>query len=222
MVNTVVRSRGYRLRGMPPLNAVIYLRKSNDPHDTRSSVDRQREYCLDLARREGLAVVHSWVDNDVSAYTDGIIRPAFEQMLTSLRAIDVVVAWESDRLFRRPSDQDRLFQAAERHGVRLLTGDGWTDPPAMATGSVLGSVPWSGELRSGKPSDGSGMRWPQTLPLVDRMDELPTAGRGSGRSRHQAGVTSCARWSTTRRLRSSGMRPIDCSVGRVCTRSRVT
>ena len=53
MVNTVVRSRDYRLRGVPPLNAVIYLRKSNDPHDTRSSVDRQREYCLDLAVGRG-------------------------------------------------------------------------------------------------------------------------------------------------------------------------
>src|SRR5664279_3760987 len=108
-------------------SAVIYVRKSNDPHDTRSSVDRQEAYCRELAGAHNLDVARVYVDNDISAASDEV-RPDFERMLRQLHGVDVVLAWETERLYRRAGDQERLFRAAERAGATLLTGDGTLDP----------------------------------------------------------------------------------------------
>jgi len=107
--------------------AAVYVRRSNDPDNTRASVERQAEWCRDLAKREGLTVAVTLEDNDTTA-ADAAYRPGFERLLTLLPDVAVVVAYSVDRLYRSASDQERLFRTAEHHQVRLLTGDGWIGP----------------------------------------------------------------------------------------------
>jgi len=110
-----------------PSHAVAYVRRSNDPHQTRSSVTRQVAYCREMATREGLVLGRVYEDNDLTG-TGTVCRPAFEELLSSLGGISVVLSWETDRLFRSAPDQHRLFLAAELAGARVLTSGGWLDP----------------------------------------------------------------------------------------------
>jgi site-specific DNA recombinase len=107
--------------------AVCYLRRSQDPSGLRASVTRQSAFCLELASAHDLTIVATYEDNDLSAASERV-RQGFETMLAHLYGVDVILAWETERLFRTPVDQHRLFVAAEKAGCRLLTGAGWVDP----------------------------------------------------------------------------------------------
>jgi site-specific DNA recombinase len=127
--------------------AAVYVRRSNDPDNTRASVERQAEWCRDLAKREGLTVAVTLEDNDTTA-ADAAYRPGFERLLTLLPDVAVVVAYSVDRLYRSASDQERLFRTAEHHQVRLLT-DGWIDPASDSAwlSGGLGAVVAGHEVR---------------------------------------------------------------------------
>ena len=109
--------------------AATYCRKSNDPHRTRSSVESQAKICVKLAADNGLDIVGTFEDNDKSA-AGRVSRPDFLKLLGAIERheVDVVIAWETERLYRRLGDADLLFDACEEAGVRILTGEGWFDP----------------------------------------------------------------------------------------------
>lgn len=83
------------------MDAVIYVRISQDRTGEELGVQRQEKDCRQLAERLGLVVQHVYVDNDISAYS-GKIRPAYHEMLNGIRdgTITQVIAWHTDRLHR--------------------------------------------------------------------------------------------------------------------------
>jgi DNA invertase Pin-like site-specific DNA recombinase len=109
------------------MHAGVYLRQSRDTNGTGLAVARQREDCLKLCRERGWEHTE-YVDNDISAYS-GKRRPAYEQMLTDIEAgnLDAVVAWDLDRLHRRPVELEQFMELADRHRIALATFSGDTD-----------------------------------------------------------------------------------------------
>lgn len=106
-----------------PKRAAIYTRISSDRSGEGLGVERQREDCERLAKRAGHVVGDRFYeDNDKSAYS-GKRRPAYEQMLADIKAglIDVVVAWHTDRLHRRPTELERYINVCKRRKVATLT-----------------------------------------------------------------------------------------------------
>ena len=127
----------------------IYARQSHDRDGEGLAVDRQIKECRELARKLGLSgkgVVYS--DNDVSA-TSGKPRPAYERLMEALRSgrHSRVLAWHSDRIYRKNTDLEPLIALIETTGVRLYTvqssGDGEVDlttPDGRMVARILGAV----------------------------------------------------------------------------------
>lgn len=113
--------------------AAIYTRISQDRGGQAAGIARQREDCEALVQARGWTVAGLYEDNDVSAYSRRP-RPAFERLMADIAAgeIDAVVAWTSDRLYRRTTDLARLIDdlgkvevATVKSGdVDLSTADG--------------------------------------------------------------------------------------------------
>lgn len=114
----------YMLIGM---DAAIYLRISEDRTGEQLGVARQREDCEKLCADKGWQPVE-YLDNDVSA-TSGKKRPAYEQMLTDIRAgrIGAVVCWDLDRLHRRPIELEYFMALADEKHLALATVSGDVD-----------------------------------------------------------------------------------------------
>lgn len=108
------------------MRAAVYLRQSLDRHDDGLAVARQRTDCLKLCHERGWQPTE-YVDNDRSA-TKGR-RPMYERMLNDIRAgaIDAVVAWDLDRLHRRPVELEGFIDLAEAHRIALATVGGDAD-----------------------------------------------------------------------------------------------
>src|SRR5829696_6144503 len=109
------------------MRAGVYLQQSKDQHGTGLAVARQREDCLKLCTERGWTPVE-YADNDISAYS-GRHRPAYQQMLADINAghLDAVVAWDLDRLHRRPIELEHFIDLADRHRLALATVSGDTD-----------------------------------------------------------------------------------------------
>jgi site-specific DNA recombinase len=106
------------------MSAVIYCRISKDTEDKGLGVQRQERLCRELAERDGIAVLdQALVDNDISAYDRRRKRPAFEQLVDMLRrgAVDGVVTYHIDRLYRRTTDLERLVDIVESTGATVRT-----------------------------------------------------------------------------------------------------
>lgn len=90
---------------MLTMRAVVYCRISRDRAGESLGVQRQESECRELCDRSGWSVVEVLSDNDVSAYS-GKRRPGYARLLEliSAGAVDVVVAWNTDRLHRRLSE----------------------------------------------------------------------------------------------------------------------
>ncbi len=74
------------------------------------------------AAARGYTIVGDYCDNDVGASTRSRKkRPQYEAMLAACRAgaLDVVIAYTSSRLTRRPREFEDVIEVAERHGVRF-------------------------------------------------------------------------------------------------------
>jgi DNA invertase Pin-like site-specific DNA recombinase len=109
------------------MHAAVYLRQSKDQYGTGLAIARQREDCLKLCQERGWHAVE-YVDNDVSAFS-GKIRPDYQRMLTDIEGgkLGAVVAWDLDRLHRRPIELEHFMELADRHHLALATVSGDTD-----------------------------------------------------------------------------------------------
>ena len=105
-----------------PRRAAIYARISKDRDGEGLGVARQLEDCRALAEREGWEVVAEFSDNDVSAFS-GRRREGYEALSGALRngAVDVVVAWAVDRLYRRPVDLEGLVALLDGTDTTVAT-----------------------------------------------------------------------------------------------------
>lgn len=107
--------------------AAVYARISDDRDRTALGVARQEEDVRVLAERKGWEVVEVFIDNDISASRKRgkrKVRPAFDQLRKAIEAGDItaVVAYDFDRLFRDPLEQEQFFLLCEQVGqVKVCT-----------------------------------------------------------------------------------------------------
>lgn len=105
----------------------VYARISDDRAGEALGVQRQEADGRDLAKRKGWEVVGVYTDNDISATRKGgkkKTRPAFDRLFEDVKngVIDAVVAWDFDRMFRDPLEQEQFFLMCERRGdVKVAT-----------------------------------------------------------------------------------------------------
>lgn len=129
-----------------PTKAAIYLRISSDPTGQHLGVDRQRDDCLKLCEAKGWTPVNldRYVDNDISAST-GKPRPGYQRMLADIESgqVSAVVAWDLDRLHRRPIELEGFMALADEHRLALATVSGDVDlstPQGRLMARTKGSV----------------------------------------------------------------------------------
>lgn len=102
----------------------LYLRISRDSDKIGRGVARQLAECQALAKRDGLDIVAQFEDNDVSASRFAKKgRPAFTEMMERAEAgeFNTLLAWDLDRLIRRPDDGERVIKLNERASVNVRT-----------------------------------------------------------------------------------------------------
>lgn len=111
--------------------AAIYCRISEDGSGLEAGVDRQRKDCLAFVQAKGIELVgEPIVDNDVSASRfSRRARPGWQEVMALLAdgAIDTIVGWHADRLYRRPVELEHLIAMADRGEVFLHTPNGELD-----------------------------------------------------------------------------------------------
>lgn len=128
-----------------PENAVAYARASLDRDGTELAVKRQLTELRRRARDRKVKLLAEYVDNDVSA-SGKRTRPEFDAMLRRIEAggVDTVLAWDLTRLTRNRSDELRLVETCQAHGVMLMLVQGSDIDAASPIGrlllDVLGSV----------------------------------------------------------------------------------
>lgn len=102
--------------------AAKYRRISRDREGLELGATRQNEDCDRLAERNGLVIVADYCDNDISASTrSSKVRPQYDQMLIDARAgaFDVVLAYTTGRITRRPREFEDLIDLAEHQGIKF-------------------------------------------------------------------------------------------------------
>ncbi len=124
-----------------PTSAAIYCRISDDRQGRALGVARQEADCRELAARKGWTVADLYVDNDISAADTKRRRPEYERLLEDVKAgvVDAVIAWDLDRLHRRPAELERFFETADAAGMRYLATVGGDVDLATGDGSVGGA-----------------------------------------------------------------------------------
>lgn len=105
------------------MKAAKYRRISDDREGLELGVTRQDEDLNSLASREDLTIVADYCDNDISASTRSRkSRPEYRRMLADARAgkFDVILAYTSSRLTRRPRELEDQIELAEECGTRFV------------------------------------------------------------------------------------------------------
>jgi site-specific DNA recombinase len=126
------------------LRAVVYSRISSDPLELALGVERQEQDCLRLINERGwVQAAEPYRDNDMSASTRSRTkRPVYEAMLADLRAgkADVLVAYSTSRLTRRPLDYERLIALVSETGLQIFTVVSGDVDLATADGRAIARV----------------------------------------------------------------------------------
>jgi site-specific DNA recombinase len=105
------------------MTSVVYVRISSDRTGERAGVDRQTEDCLALCARLGLVDPLVITDNDVSAYTRRKVRPGWRRLVGMVERgeVQAIVAWHSDRLYRRSDDLNEIIRLIDAVHVDIHT-----------------------------------------------------------------------------------------------------
>lgn len=125
------------------MRAAIYVRISADPEGRQLGVQRQEEDCRKLARRLKYTVVQVFSDNDISASTKSRKpRPGYAAMLAAVDAglVDVILAYSTSRLTRRPLELEGLVTRAESGHLSIATVASGSVDLATAAGRVLARI----------------------------------------------------------------------------------
>jgi DNA invertase Pin-like site-specific DNA recombinase len=110
------------------MRAAIYCRLSKNRRGKKANTADQERDCRDYIDSQGWEFVDSYIDDGVSA-SDKSEKPRdqFLRMMADLRAglIDVIVASEFTRLYRRPRELEELLDPVDRfaYDVELVTVD---------------------------------------------------------------------------------------------------
>lgn len=106
--------------------AIAYLRISSDPDDRRLGVERQRHDVTALARRLRADLIHTFEDNDVSAFTERKANTGWGQTLASLERDrpTYLLVYKQDRIGRRLTDLEGLDELCRRTGTQVHAYEG--------------------------------------------------------------------------------------------------
>lgn len=136
--------------------AAIYARQSLDRTGEGTAVSRQLTECRELAERNGWEVVEVYQDNDRSA-TSGKPRPEWSRLLADLSAgrHDVLIAWHTDRLYRRLRDLVDLVEIAQKRTLKIATVRSsdldLSTPAGRMVAGLMGSVAsYEGEQKAAR------------------------------------------------------------------------
>jgi DNA invertase Pin-like site-specific DNA recombinase len=124
------------------IQAVVYLRISQDREDDRLGVARQREDCLALCKSRGWDVADVLTDDDVSAYDRRKKRPGYQRLLELVTegTVDAVVAWHPDRLHRSPIELEEFIDRIEASRAQVATVNGGDYDLATPTGRMSARI----------------------------------------------------------------------------------
>lgn len=107
---------------MTPRRAAKYRWISDDREGRELGITRQDEDLDELAEREDLVYVAEYVDNDISASTRSKKRrPDYDRMMADAKAgaFEVIAAYTTGRLTRRPREHEDLIDLAKDHGIEF-------------------------------------------------------------------------------------------------------
>jgi site-specific DNA recombinase len=130
------------------MNAAIYCRLSKNRKGKKSNVKEQERDCLDFIESQGWQFVDKYVDDGISA-SDKSTKPRerFPDLMRDVRAglIDVIVASEFTRLYRRPRELEELLDPIDRfhYNVDLYTVEDnkrWNIHTASGRDELRGAV----------------------------------------------------------------------------------
>jgi site-specific DNA recombinase len=101
----------------------IYTRISADRTGEALGVERQEQDCRALAERKGFQVLTVITDNDTSAYRRTKKRKGWEEVkaLVGDGAIEGIITWHTDRLYRHPSDLEDIINLVEERNLKVHT-----------------------------------------------------------------------------------------------------
>jgi len=109
------------------IRAGIYCRISRDWEGKQLGVERQRQDCLQIAKRRGWTVVEHYIDNDVSAAkTSKKVRKEYRRLLGDIEAgkLDAVVLWMEDRLQRQVIELAEFLKVCDAASVTRIASVG--------------------------------------------------------------------------------------------------
>ena len=75
--------------------AAIYLRISLDAAMDGLAIDRQRQDCEALAEQRGWDVVHTYIDQSISASKKDVDRPDYDAMVASFERGEIDGFWDA-------------------------------------------------------------------------------------------------------------------------------
>jgi DNA invertase Pin-like site-specific DNA recombinase len=156
------------------VRAAIYVRISRDISGESLGVTRQLEDCREVAEKAGWAVAEVYVDNDISA-TSGKPRPGYRKMLDDIKGgqLDAIVAWHSDRLYRRVVDLVELVDIVKEYDLQIATArsgevDLTTPTGRLIAGMLAQIATYEGEAKSD--------RWKRSIRQRRETGEVHTMG----------------------------------------------
>jgi site-specific DNA recombinase len=103
--------------------AAKYRRISDDREGRELGVERQDQDLDALGERRGLVFVENYADNDIGASTRSKKpRPDYQRMLADAKAgkFEVIAAYTTSRVTRRPREFEDLIELAEHHGIEFM------------------------------------------------------------------------------------------------------
>ena len=102
------------------MKGVIYARYSSD-HQREESIEGQIRECTAFAEKNGITLLHNYIDRAYSATTDN--RPAFQEMIkdSHKKMFDVILVWKLDRFARHRFDSAHYKNLLKKNGVRVVS-----------------------------------------------------------------------------------------------------
>jgi site-specific DNA recombinase len=110
------------------VRAGIYIRISKTKRELLDA-QRQQPPCEAFCAAQGWQVVEVYIDDNRSAWREGVRRDDFERLLADVRAgrIDGIVSWQMDRLLRRVDDASAIIHIAKEYGTTIANVGGMID-----------------------------------------------------------------------------------------------
>lgn len=104
------------------MKAVIYARFSSD-RQREESIEGQLRECHEYAKKNGITIVHEYIDRALSASKDTEKRLDFLRMVrdSSKKQFEAVLVWKLDRFARDRYDSAHYKHILKKNGVRVIS-----------------------------------------------------------------------------------------------------